>query len=1263
MTDVDQSAVVPTSALAESEPQIDRAASNGCVVDVAEAEAPHREAWRVQLRNHLADPFFRNAYALIANTGLTALLGLGFWALAARLYDDSDVGRASALISAMTVLSGVVAINLAGTLSRFIPESGRRTGRLIGAAYALSSAAVLVLTLGFLLFLGQWGTSFELLRDPVTAGWFLLAVVAAGIFTVQDGVLVGLRSAVWVPMENVVFGIAKIVLLVVLAASFPGDGVYLAWIVPMMLLILPINALIFGRLVPWHVAASPADQSPPTRRTIGRFFLADYAGSLFMFGAATVPPVLVAPFVEPSTFAYFYIAWITAGALNLLGINLAHSLTVEGVYEARRLVINTRAALRRGALLTVTAAVFLGVAAPTCLELLGSGYVEATSMLQALGIAAIPRMMIEIWVGVLRARSRVREIVRVQVGSGGLAVAAVAVWVYLCVGSGGSDTELITGVGVAVLLSQVAVAAAVAPAFVRFVRDGDGAGAGQATPNGRSEPDPPAAPEDRDAPLTADRPGGGGPAGDPALDDPTLADPAPADAPPWDAAPGDAARGESAPADAPPWDAAPGDAAADEAAPEVAAPEDEASAAAVPTAGEAPPAPAPGRIARLLPWLLGLVGAVAVTLTVRGLAEVRPAAVDGYGLVSGLPVIVLAGLGLLTVTFLATLARRRQNRFLLAALLVATICCLHGATLFASPQPRFNVTWVHLGFVEFISRTGGLAEGLDARFSWPGFFALVAFWLGDRPSSELVPLLGFVPVVSNLLYLLPLALLIRNLRMSWQAAWTSAWLFGVLNWIGQDYFSPQGFTYGLYLVFIAGIVTWLRAPAGTEVPPGRWSTIGRRLGFPPATVAGELPPTPVGPRLRAAILLVLVGVFLVAVAGHQLTPFVMVAACAALVLVGRCAPRSLPVLLAALLATFISYLAVDFWSGHLAKLLGGVGDVGGNLSTSIVERAGAGAEHQHVVLTRVGLALFVAGLAWIGLLRRRRRGIADRVLVVLLVVPLLTVGLQSYGGEIMLRAYLFVLPAAAILAACAFLPAIDGKRPRPLAFIVLGATMLALVGAFLVARFGNEAYERTDPAALEAVEFVYDQPGVVRVVSVTLPATDAPPFLPVGYRDAERTRYTNLPAPEDPSDVSDLVAALRDLGPGAYLVTTAETEAYLRINLGYPPDWGERFARALTARPEIERVAGTDGAAVYRVRGLPPPAPAPAPPVSSVDIGSTPWTGFGLILLAGLTVLVGSREIRRILGRPVGDRTVSWIVGILAVGLLLVIIERLVLLA
>ncbi|MGH3566764.1 MAG: hypothetical protein ACRDRH_12175 [Pseudonocardia sp.] len=1205
-------------------------------------------AW-ARLCGHLADPFFRNAYALIVNTGLTGLLGVAFWAIAARTYSDPDVGRASALISAMTLLSGVVAINLAGTLSRFIPESGRRTRSLVVWAYALSSVAVLVLAAGFLLTLDRWGPSFDLLRDPSTAAWFLVLVVAAGAFTVQDGVLIGLRASVWVPVENVLFGIAKIVLLVVLATGFPWGGVYLAWVIPMALLLLPVNALIFGRLVPRHAADSGERFLPPAPAQVGRFFAADYGGALFMFGAATLPPLLVAPYVEPYTFAYFYVAWIAGGMLNLIPMNLASSLTVEGVHAAHTLATNCRAALHRVLGIMTAAAVGVALLAPSLLAVLGSGYVDAAPMLQALALAAVPRGVVDIWIGVLRAQSRTRAIAKVQIASGGLAIGAVLVWVQVDRLVATPGVELITGVGLAVLASQAAVALAVLPALRRFLRGAP------------TIPPPPG----------VARPVRGRP------DSPT--------------------SGVARPVHQ-----------ASASAPGVARPVPEAS---VSMDGSPSPRASPLGRDRLSLTAICLASMVAVLLFVLGLrpwsgGNADPNALNGYGLISVLPAVSLWGLVLLTLSFIATLSLRRPRRLLLVAQLVATACCLHGVTALLWSLPRFPVTWIHLGFVDYISRTGTVAAGLDGRFSWPGFFGVVALWSGNAGWRDLVGVLELVPPVSNLLYLLPLGLLLGNLRASWQAKWSAAWLFCVLNWIGQDYFSPQNYAYWLYLVFVACLVTWLR-PGPDDAVPAR-PVPGRRfrlpigsLGLPDTATPGELAPRPVDPALRAAILLLVIGVFIVAAISHPLTPFLMLAACAGLVCARRCVAVGLPLLLTVVLAGWLSYMTATYWSGHLGELLGGVGDLSGNLATSIIDRTRSGAEHGAVVAVRIALAVTVLALAVLGLVRRRRRAVDDRVVLVLLLAPLVVVGLGSYGGEIALRAYLFALPAVVVLVACAAFPEPEVAGRRPGRFLVLGVGALVLVGAFGVARYGNEKYEMTYDGAFAAVEHVYQRDGAATIVSLAdPPSLDAPPFMPVGYRDVERTSRHVLPAPRDPGDLSGLVTGLRRLDPGAYLVTTRSTEAYLEVAAGYPQGWGERFRAGLAAAPELAVVVVNADAAVYAVRGglgggdvrgsgpggsdpgggVPgggdgrgsdpgegaPGGSRPVAPERGTWIGSTPWTPVGVAFLAVAVAVLGGRELWRLRREP-GQwrraRPVALVTAPLLLGLALVIIERLVLLA
>ena len=73
---------------------------------------------------HLREPMRRSAYALIAGTGLTSILGLAFWVLTARLLPPEAVGTGSALIAAMTFLGTLSTLGLRNGLVRFLAPAG-----------------------------------------------------------------------------------------------------------------------------------------------------------------------------------------------------------------------------------------------------------------------------------------------------------------------------------------------------------------------------------------------------------------------------------------------------------------------------------------------------------------------------------------------------------------------------------------------------------------------------------------------------------------------------------------------------------------------------------------------------------------------------------------------------------------------------------------------------------------------------------------------------------------------------------------------------------------------------------------------------------------------------------------------------------------------------------------------------------------------------------------------------------------------------------
>ncbi|ALM42575.1 hypothetical protein [Streptomyces sp. FR-008] len=536
-------------------------------------------------------------------------------------------------------------------------------------------------------------------------------------------------------------------------------------------------------------------------------------------------------------------------------------------------------------------------------------------------------------------------------------------------------------------------------------------------------------------------------------------------------------------------------------------------------APEAPPPTAPVTPARRRPRLRAVVPAVLLAaglalywLPIPGLDEAALDAMGGLGLVGVLPWPVLAGAALLVVAFAALLWPSRPQRLLLGLVLVATVVSLHALPAVVEEQPRFATAWQHLGFLEYLDRTGGSAQALDARWSWPGFFAAAAFVLracGVTDPAQLAEVVRWWPLAVNLLALVPLALLARSVRAGWRARWCGVWFFALSSWVGQDYFSPQSFTYLLYLAFAALLLRWFLAPSA---PSG-------------GMLPGAEAPPDAPPGRRAVLLGVALALFAAAVPAHQLTPFVMLGVVTVLVVLGRCALRGLPLLLGVVAVGWVCFLAEPYWSGHFDELFGGIGGLGANVTSSVTGRIeGGSATHQLVLYSRVALAGLVMALACWGWWRRRDAGYRERALPVLAFVPAAGFALQAYGGEMALRVFLFALPGAALLAALAFFPrAGTSERERawdrvslaPLAALLAG---LVLVGGFLVARWGNEAFERVRPGEVAAMEWVYAHADpTVRLLWLSEdPEESVTPALPWGSRAMERVRYVPTQASPRP---------------------------------------------------------------------------------------------------------------------------------------------------
>lgn len=553
------------------------------------------------------------------------------------------------------------------------------------------------------------------------------------------------------------------------------------------------------------------------------------------------------------------------------------------------------------------------------------------------------------------------------------------------------------------------------------------------------------------------------------------------------------------------------------------------------------------------PLVVPALAVLAAALWLLGLHPLSPGQIGGAGIFPSLSPILVLSYPVLVTAVVFELAGVRPRPRLLGALTCLGVVFVYGLQPAAEQTARMTVSWLHIGFADYIANHGHTLLGFDGRFSWPGFFSVIAFLTKAGGAHDATPLIQWAPMVFAALNTLGMRAIACAVMGSGRAAWLATWLFLLTQWTEQDYFSPQATTYVLLLAALALTARYL-------VRPGLAGLSGRR-GDPVLAPAYS-----VGERLGAQGLVVLLAIALAP--SHQLTSFVLAGFLVVMALSGRLWPRWLPWLVFVPALVWFSLGARDFWQGQLHMIIGEAGNIFSSVDESVGARFVGDATRTAILSLRVAMTVAVGVLALCGWWTRRRRGVNSWVLLVLAGLPFGMIIVQSYGGEVLVRCFLFALPFAALsgafalerllatkttpgtapitapLAASAHPPHSRSWRAR----VVLVSVILTLFGLCTVAaRGGNDAYTSFSRADVATVEQAYQR----ALPGQTIAALSADPtpmdFARVGEVDQVSVE-SSCPG------LVDVAACVRRLAP-EYLVVTPTQDTYGQIFYGKPRYW------------------------------------------------------------------------------------------------------------
>lgn len=621
------------------------------------------------------------------------------------------------------------------------------------------------------------------------------------------------------------------------------------------------------------------------------------------------------------------------------------------------------------------------------------------------------------------------------------------------------------------------------------------------------------------------------------------------------------------------------------------------------------PAPVERAPAWLWRWLSPVLALAAVALLPLAAATTDLTALDGWGLAKVLGPAAWAALLGAVAACVAELWSPRPRIPMLATATGVLILCSVGLPSVVEPAARFSTAWLLAGFTDAIAGDGVAPTGIDARFYWPAFFAQWAFFRDAGGATQLDAVLRWFPPVVVTVWAIGIYALARSMLGGSRAPWVAAWLFVGLNWIEQDYFSPQA----TGIVLLLTVLTFALGPLATRrtdaagVPgwpapheDARQLPLLRRW-----LVAAMTPPTrPTLPPRQLLLIYFCTALCLLAVAPeHQLTPFAIIGQLVLLAVVGRFRGRGLVLVAVLVVAVYFIIACRDFWLTQLS-LITGSGDEGA-LESGVADRLTGDAGQVAVKFLRI----LVPGLTWVlaivgaWVYWRRRR---DLVPIGLALVPMGFAAVQSYGGELFLRIVLYGLPILTILGTDALRTLV---RRRGSLKMVLAAGMAVLFGTLVLIRGGNEAYQAVFPEEVALSR---------QVIAETPPGTEIVPLSHLGPHGVEGidTHSGGTVIEGCTQLANDPLRCIDAEYPDVLLTFTSVEKEGVVLN-GRQPGWSLDLIQELVASGRYV-VTFQDGYNAILKKANPSPVPTPEPESGAQAANGAIWAWLTFAVLLGL---------------------------------------------
>lgn len=363
-------------------------------------------------RHFKTDSLFQNSMYLMMSTGTMAAFGFVFWLICSHLFSPSEIGIATTLISAMTLISYISLLGFNNTFVRFLPSSTERNNE-INTGLTLSLSTAVIIAILYVLATPFIAPKLEILHQNIfyTLG-FVAMVTLASINLLTDSIFIAYRAA---KFNFFIDGLLMSSTKLFLPYFFVGLGAYGVFMASGAAAAIAMFASVFFLSLKFEYTPRPSIHWSSLKKVF-HYSFANYIANLFNIAPILIIPLIVLNHLGAASAGYYYLAFAIVNLLYAVIYAVSQSLFAEGSYNEKEIGVHLKKSITVISSILVPGILILYFSAPIVLRVYGNGYsVAATDILQIFGLAAPAVAFYTITSQLLRVAKKVYSIIIVNI--------------------------------------------------------------------------------------------------------------------------------------------------------------------------------------------------------------------------------------------------------------------------------------------------------------------------------------------------------------------------------------------------------------------------------------------------------------------------------------------------------------------------------------------------------------------------------------------------------------------------------------------------------------------------------------------------------------------------------------------------------------------------------------------------------------------------------------------------------------------------------